>query len=141
MAHPCFRAAPTLNNATHTHSILCFRRNNDACAFFTDSRIIFIHSLHLVRLIPHFIIPTFFVVTTFFSVPTFFAVIVRRKSHFKWNCCTDFFCQLILVHNGLRQHFPEVVQNFVQWHLYYKRGEPYLCSAKAPVLDGSGSRR
>ena len=25
--------------------------------------------------------------------------------------------------------------------LYYKRGEPYLCSAKAPVLDGSGSRR
>ena len=23
----------------------------------------------------------------------------------------------------------------------YKRGEPYLCSAKAPVLDGSGSRR
>ena len=42
--------------------------------------------------------------------------IVRRKSHFKWNCCTDFFCQLILVHNGLRQHFPEGVQNFVQWH-------------------------
>ena len=26
-------------------------------------------------------------------------------------------------------------------YLYYKRGEPYLCSAKAPVLDGSGSRR
>ena len=26
-------------------------------------------------------------------------------------------------------------------NLYYKRGEPYLCSAKAPVLDGSGSRR
>ena len=25
--------------------------------------------------------------------------------------------------------------------LYYKRGEPYLCSAKAPVLDGSGSHR
>ena len=25
--------------------------------------------------------------------------------------------------------------------VYYKRGEPYLCSAKAPVLDGSGSRR
>ena len=25
--------------------------------------------------------------------------------------------------------------------LYYKRGEPYLCSANAPVLDGSGSRR
>ena len=44
------------------------------------------------------------------------ASIVRRKSHFKWNCCTDFFCQLILVHNGLRQHFPEGVQNFVQWH-------------------------
>ena len=42
--------------------------------------------------------------------------LVRRKSHFKWNCCTDFFCQLILVHNGLRQHFPEGVQNFVQWH-------------------------
>ena len=42
--------------------------------------------------------------------------VVRRKSHFKWNCCTDFFCQLILVHNGLRQHFPEGVQNFVQWH-------------------------
>ena len=25
--------------------------------------------------------------------------------------------------------------------LYYKRGDPYLCSAKAPVLEGSGSRR
>ena len=24
---------------------------------------------------------------------------------------------------------------------YYKRGDPYLCSAKAPVLEGSGSRR
>ena len=43
-------------------------------------------------------------------------IIVRRKSHFKWNCCTDFFCQLILVHNGLRQYFPKGVQNFVQWH-------------------------
>ena len=42
--------------------------------------------------------------------------IERRKSHFKWNCCADFFCQLILVHNGLRQHFPEGVQHFVQWH-------------------------
>ena len=42
--------------------------------------------------------------------------IVRRKSHFKWNCCTDFFCQLILVHNGPIQHFPEGVQHFVQWH-------------------------
>ena len=27
------------------------------------------------------------------------------------------------------------------YYYYYKRGEPYLCSAKAPVLDGSGSRR
>ena len=26
-------------------------------------------------------------------------------------------------------------------HLYYKRRDPYLCSAKAPVLEGSGSRR
>ena len=26
-------------------------------------------------------------------------------------------------------------------HIYIIRGEPYLCSAKAPVLDGSGSRR
>ena len=26
-------------------------------------------------------------------------------------------------------------------HLYYKRRSLYLCSAKAPVLDGSGSRR
>ena len=26
-------------------------------------------------------------------------------------------------------------------HLYYKRGEPYICSAKATVIDGSGSRR
>ena len=26
-------------------------------------------------------------------------------------------------------------------YLYYKRGDPYLCSAKAPVLDGSGNRR
>ena len=43
-------------------------------------------------------------------------VIVRRKSHFKWNCCTDFFYRLIFVHNGLRQHFPEGVQTFVQWH-------------------------
>ena len=25
--------------------------------------------------------------------------------------------------------------------LYYKTREPYLCSAKAPVLEGSGSRR
>ena len=25
--------------------------------------------------------------------------------------------------------------------IYIMRGEPYLCSAKAPVLDGSGSRR
>ena len=33
-----------------------------------------------------------------------------------------------------------VVISFIM-HLYYKRGEPYLCSAKAPVLDGSGSRR
>ena len=24
--------------------------------------------------------------------------------------------------------------------IYYKRGDPYLCSAKAPVLEGSGSR-
>ena len=24
---------------------------------------------------------------------------------------------------------------------YYKRGDTYLCSAKAPVLEGSGSRR
>ena len=22
-------------------------------------------------------------------------ILVRRKSHFKWNCCTDFFCRLI----------------------------------------------
>ena len=27
------------------------------------------------------------------------------------------------------------------YNLYYKRGYPYLCSAKAPVLEGSGSRR
>ena len=27
------------------------------------------------------------------------------------------------------------------FYLYYKRGDPYLCSAKAPVLEGSGSRR
>ena len=38
------------------------------------------------------------------------------------------------------------LQDVVYWtlssiYLYYKRGEPYLCSAKAPVLDGSGSRR
>ena len=26
-------------------------------------------------------------------------------------------------------------------YLYYKRRHPYLCSAKAPVLEGSGSRR
>ena len=26
-------------------------------------------------------------------------------------------------------------------YLYYKRGDPYLCSAKAPVLEGAGSRR
>ena len=52
-----------------------------------------------------------------FNVQLSEALIVRRKSHFKWNCCTDFFCQLILVHNGLRQHFPEGVQNFVQWHV------------------------
>ena len=26
-------------------------------------------------------------------------------------------------------------------YLYYKRGNPYLCSAKAPVLEGSGSGR
>ena len=26
-------------------------------------------------------------------------------------------------------------------HLYYKRRRLYFCSAKAPVLDGSGSRR
>ena len=26
-------------------------------------------------------------------------------------------------------------------YLYYKRRDPYLCSAKAPVLEGSGSRR
>ena len=25
-------------------------------------------------------------------------------------------------------------------NLYYKRGDPYICSAKAPVLEGSGSR-
>ena len=25
--------------------------------------------------------------------------------------------------------------------LYYKRRDPYICSAKAPVLEGSGSRR
>ena len=31
--------------------------------------------------------------------------------------------------------------NYIVLHLYFKRGEPYLCSAKAPVLDGSGSRR
>ena len=29
----------------------------------------------------------------------------------------------------------------IKCYLYYKRGESYLCSAKAPVLDGSGSRR
>ena len=37
----------------------------------------------------------------------------------------------IIVLNGIQ----------VDSHLYYKRGEPYLCSAKAPVLDASGSRR
>ena len=26
-------------------------------------------------------------------------------------------------------------------NLYYKRVDPYICSAKAPVLEGSGSRR
>ena len=26
-------------------------------------------------------------------------------------------------------------------YLYYKRGDPYRCSAKAPVVEGSGSRR
>ena len=26
-------------------------------------------------------------------------------------------------------------------NLYYKRSDPYICSAKAPVLEGSGSRR
>ena len=31
---------------------------------------------------------------------------------------------------------PSVLSN-----LYYKRRDPYLCSAKAPVLEGSGSRR
>ena len=51
-----------------------------------------------------------------YAGPTRSGLIVRGKSHFKWNCCTDFFCQFILVHNGLRQHFPEGVQNFVQWH-------------------------
>ena len=33
------------------------------------------------------------------------------------------------------------VLGMIRRNLYYKRGEPYLCSAKAPVLDGSGSRR
>ena len=32
-------------------------------------------------------------------------------------------------------------QNTRQQLLYYKRGDPYRCSAKAPVLEGSGSRR
>ena len=27
------------------------------------------------------------------------------------------------------------------WYLYYKRVDPYICSALAPVLEGSGSRR
>ena len=26
-------------------------------------------------------------------------------------------------------------------YLYYKRRDPYICSAKAPVLEGSGNRR
>ena len=31
----------------------------------------------------------------------------------------------------------------LQWRIsiYFKRVDPYLCSAKAPVLEGSGSRR
>ena len=32
-------------------------------------------------------------------------------------------------------------QTSVYDYLYYKRRDPYLCSAKAPVLEGTGSRR
>ena len=39
------------------------------------------------------------------------------------------------VHNG------EPERSRVNHLVYYKRGDAYICSAKAPVLEGSGSRR
>ena len=32
-------------------------------------------------------------------------------------------------------------RTMMKCNLYYTRRDPYLCSAKAPVLEGSGSRR
>ena len=30
-----------------------------------------------------------------FTISCHVRLVVRRKSHFKWNCCTDFFCRLM----------------------------------------------
>ena len=56
---------------------------------------------------------------------------------FPGNSITITLCQYILLLFPIHAHMTSTYFYMCN----YKRGDPYLCSAKAPVLEGSGSRR
>ena len=62
-----------------------------------------------------------------------------ENQYFVWNDDSRFLCKCL---EPIKLKFVMCYEvSIFLTSLYYKRGEPYLCSAKAPVLDGSGSRR